>query len=68
MGKLLGALSLGQIITFLFGTILPYVINMVVPSGDLHNALMDLLPGIMALLMVLLRKPSAEGGAVKTAK
>ena len=66
MGKLLGALNLTQILTFLFGTVLVFLAKLVLPAGEVQNAVLAFLPQLLALILVLVRKPSSEGGTTKT--
>ena len=64
MGKLLGALNIGQIITLVLGTVAPVVIKALIPSGDLQTTVLGLVASLLSLLMVVIRKPSATGGTV----
>ena len=67
MGKILGTLSLAQILSFVVGTIGVYLIEQFVPAGDLRTSLLALDSQLVALIAVIFRKPSSEGGAVVTA-
>lgn len=68
MGKfllaLLKTLNLSQIVAFVFMTAAPYVIGLVVKDPALQLHLISLASSIGAALLVILRKPSAEGGTV----
>lgn len=63
MGKILSALSWQQIVTFLLGTLAPLLIAKMVPPGELQTALLSACSSLLAVLVVVLRKPSAEGGS-----
>ena len=63
LSKLLGALSLPQIITFILGTLAPIVVQKLVPPGELQTVILQGCASLMAILLVILRKPSDEGGS-----
>jgi len=60
------ALSVSQIVIFVFGTIFPFVINALVPAGGLHDSILSIGAAVQGLLLVLFRKPSDQGGSVAT--
>lgn len=65
--RLAGALSLGQILTFVVGTVGVFVIKNYAPAG-LQEALLAIDAQVVAIIAVLTRKPSAAGGTVSKAK
>lgn len=62
MKNLFSSLNLSQIITFVFGTVVVFILEKFMAAGDLRSTLLALNAQVMALLLVLVRKPSAEGG------
>lgn len=62
MKNLFSSLNLSQIITFVFGTVVVFVLEKFMPASDLRSTLLALNAQVMALLLVLVRKPSTEGG------
>lgn len=68
MKGLFGALSLPQILTFIFGTALVFVVKALLPEGELQTAILNVLPQILAILLVLTRKPSDSGGTTQKSK
>ena len=61
--KLLGTLNLAQIVTFVFGTGTVFLLEQYVPAGDLRSTLLALNTQLLALVLVLVRKPSDQGGS-----
>ncbi len=66
MPSFLKALSVSQVIIFIFATALPFLINALVKDPELNKAISGVLEPIMAVLLVLFRKPASEGGSAKT--
>jgi hypothetical protein len=60
---ILGALNIQQVITFIFSTAAAVIISKLVSDPELQKVLIVASSNIGALLVVLLRKPSAEGGS-----
>lgn len=56
------SLNLAQILSFVFGTIFTFLIENFVPAGDLRTTLLALNTNLLALVLVLVRKPSVQGG------
>lgn len=63
---ILKSLSIGQIVTFVFMTAAPFVINSVVKDPTLAAHLIELAASIGVVLTSILRKPSQDGGTVST--
>lgn len=64
----LQSLNLAQILTFVFGTIFVFLIEQFIPAGDLRTVLLSLNAQLLALILVLVRKPSVEGGTTAVKK
>ena len=62
MGKLFGAINVGQVVTFVFMTGAPVLIRALVKDPGFQDALITLAANIGAVLLVILRKPSDQGG------
>lgn len=60
------AMSGSQWVIFFLSTVAPSIVNALIPSGGLHDAVLGVVGAISALLLVLFRKPSAAGGTVAT--
>jgi hypothetical protein len=63
LGKILSALSIQQVVTFVLSTLAPLLIAKLVPPGDLQTTLLSACASLLSLLMVVLRKPSTSGGS-----
>lgn len=64
MGNIFSKFSLSQVLTFLFGTVLVWVVDAVIKDPATKQSIQAVLANILALLMIVLRKPSTQGGTV----
>lgn len=62
IARLLGALSLPQIVSFVLGTLAPILIMKLIPPGELQTTVLASVASLLGLLTVLLRKSSEDGG------
>jgi hypothetical protein len=71
MGSLIGlvlkAMNWQQVLTFIVGTVGVYAIQHFVPAGQLQTLLLGADANLVALIAIVFRTPSAQGGTVSTA-